>query len=127
MKKQTMYSAILAFAALTGVSSAAQAANAFATAEVNVRSGPSTSYDVVGVLGAGTRVQLSVCRDGWCSIEQGSLHGWANKSYLDKTQTSVVVVPVPVIIHAPHFHRPLRPHRPHLKPRCKIAPGFSCR
>lgn len=127
MKKQMIFSAILALAALIAVSSAAQAANAFATAEVNVRSGPGTSYAVVGILGAGTRVQLSLCRDGWCNIEQGSLHGWASQSYLDKTQTSVVVVPVPIIIHRPIFHRPHHSHRPYPKPRCKIAPGVSCR
>ena len=135
MKKQTIYSLILALAAVTGVSSSAQAANAFTTTNVNVRSGPGTSYGVVGVLSAGTRVQLNQCRDDWCNIEQGSLHGWASKPYLDKIKASVVVVPVPIIIHRPHFHKPSRPHRPYPlfpgpsrpKPHCKIAPGFSCR
>ena len=124
MKKQTMFSAILALAALVGASFTAQAADAFATDDVNVRSGPGTSYAVVGVLGAGTRVQMNQCREGWCSVEQGNLNGWASQSYLDKTNNTVVVVPVPIIIHQPRFHKP---HRPYPKRRCKIAPGVSCR
>lgn len=124
MTKQKMIFAILAFAALAGAEPTAQAATAFATSNVNVRSGPSTSYSIVGSLDAGTRVELNGCRDGWCSVEQGNLRGWANKDYLDQARATVIVVAPPIIIH-----RPYRPHQkpPFNRPRCKISPGIPCR
>jgi uncharacterized protein YraI len=142
MIKTVLISAALAAAALIGVSTAASAADAFTTTNLNVRSGPGTNYAVIGTLGAGTRVHLDYCRDGWCNVEQGILHGWASASHLDKTRASIVIVPPPIIIHRPHYQKPWPPHRPrpphhkpwppkpkppYHKPGCKIAPGFPCK
>lgn len=137
MTKSILIAAVLGAAALVGVSAAALAAEAFTTSNLNVRSGPDTSYSVLGTLAAGTRVHLNYCSDGWCNVEQGMLHGFASASHLDRTHASVVIVPPPIIFRPPHHHRPWPPHPrppkpwppkpPHHKPPCKIAPGYPCK
>ncbi len=145
--KKTMIAAALAAATVFGAASAAQAATSYATTNVNVRSGPGTSYGVVGVLSAGSRVHVNYCNGSWCSIEQGPVHGWASSSYLESAAPSVVIRPPPIIINPPHYHRPWHPHKPwpgkpgkpnkpwpgkpkpphHKPPMCKIAPGHPCK
>lgn len=60
----------------------ASAAEATATTAVNVRSGPSTSYRVVGVLERGERVQVDRCTDSWCEVSRRGADGWVSSRYL---------------------------------------------
>lgn len=75
--------------ALTGLmlmTAAASAAPAQATTSVNVRSGPSTSYRVVDVLGPGERVDVESCRsNGWCFVSKRGADGWVSSRYLSKS------------------------------------------
>jgi hypothetical protein len=57
---------------------------------LNVRSGPSTQFDVVGELKPGSR-GLSItgaCRAEWCPVQHQSASGWVNAMYLAKVPAS---------------------------------------
>jgi hypothetical protein len=49
----------------------ALAATGVAKQAVNVREGAGTSYDIVGRLSAGERVEIIECDDGWCETDEG--------------------------------------------------------
>jgi Bacterial SH3 domain/Peptidase M15 len=51
---------------------------------LNVRSGPSTEFDVIGGLPPGSRgVSITgACQSGWCPVQQGAASGWVNRTYL---------------------------------------------
>lgn len=61
---------------------AAQAAPATATQNVNVRSGPGTSYNVVDALRRGEQVDVQQCQGTWCYINQDGPSGWVSSNYL---------------------------------------------
>ena len=51
---------------------------------LNVRSGPSADFDVVGELPPGSRgiAITSECRSRWCPVQHRSTSGWVNSTYL---------------------------------------------
>jgi hypothetical protein len=51
---------------------------------LNVRSGPSSDFDIVGVLppGTGGIAITSACRSQWCPVRHESASGWVNRTYL---------------------------------------------
>jgi Bacterial SH3 domain/Peptidase M15 len=51
---------------------------------LNVRSGPSTDFDVVGELQPGSRsVSITgACKSDWCPVQHQSTSGWVNRMYL---------------------------------------------
>jgi hypothetical protein len=51
---------------------------------LNVRRGPSTDFDVIGELEAGSRGILitGACRSEWCPVQHQSTSGWVNRIYL---------------------------------------------
>ncbi|MDQ0456502.1 SH3 domain-containing protein [Rhizobium paknamense] len=63
---------------------AAQAAQAVATANVNLRAGPSTQYPPVLVVPAGNRVDIYGClaTANWCDVAYAGYRGWISGSYL---------------------------------------------
>jgi len=144
MKRLGLIAGLALLAGLAGAS-VAEARNVTPTANLNVRSGPGTSYSVLGVLPVGSNVYVGACTDGWCSVKLGGLAGWSNASYLEAhIRPPVVIVRPPVIIHPPHFrppgwhkpphnkppgwHKPPGGKPPHHKPpMCKIAPGHPCK
>ena len=70
--------------ALIGLAGAAQATDAQARVELNVRTGPGTGYGVIDTLDAGERVEVIECnRQRWCYIDQAGPNGWVSSSYLD--------------------------------------------
>lgn len=80
MKRNTMMAAAVLAAGLVA-STGAMAAQA--TASINVRSGPSTSYGVVDVLSRGETVNVGECRsNGWCYITHSGPDGWVSSRYL---------------------------------------------
>ena len=104
----------------------ANAETATTTQNVNLRSGPGTEYERLATLAAGIRVDILKCETSWCRVAGQGIRGWVSAGYLER---AVVVKPIvvvrPIIIVRPHIgHRP--PPRPH-HPKCKIAPGFSCK
>jgi uncharacterized protein YraI len=81
----------------------AEAAAAFSTANVNMRSGPSTRYPAVIVVPAGSRVNIQGCMSSanWCDVSFAGYRGWVSGSYLQTTysQRRVSV--------GPQYYRPL--------------------
>ncbi len=78
--RQTLLTALVA----TGLgASAAMAAPAVTTTDLNVRAGQGTSHPVVGVLPEGSVVDARGCGDGWCFVPE--LGGYASASYLQPT------------------------------------------
>lgn len=105
-------SILAAAAALTlatiGPVGAAAANTAVATANVNMRAGPSTSYPVVRIVPAGANVASYGCVAdySWCDVGYGGARGWVAASYLTTVVrgTTVVVSPTvgfPVVTYAP--------------------------
>lgn len=81
----------------------AQAASGYATANVNLRAGPSTAYPAVTVIPAGAGVEINGCMSGanWCDVNFRGIRGWVSGSYLQAgyQQRRVYV--------APEYYRPL--------------------
>lgn len=81
----------------------AAAAPAYSTANVNMRSGPSTQYPPVLVIPAGSRVDIQGCLQSanWCDVAYAGYRGWVSGSYLQTTysQRRVYV--------DPQYYRPL--------------------
>lgn len=107
----------LATLAVLATTAAASAAPAFATSNVNVRSGPGTGYGVVDALRRGERVDIQYCRGSWCFVEKRGPDGWVSSRYLssgggwDDDWYEPVPPPRP-----PHWNpRPPRP--PHWNPQ----------
>lgn len=70
--------------ALLGQNADAQETGAIARVDLNVRTGPGTSYGVVDTLDAGERVEVIECqRDRWCYVNQDGPNGWVSSSYLE--------------------------------------------
>ncbi|MFP5075749.1 SH3 domain-containing protein [Rhizobium sp. YIM 134829] len=81
----------------------AEAAEGYSTANVNMRSGPSTAYPAVVVIPAGTSVEIHGCLStaNWCDVSFYSGRGWVSASYLQTVyRTNRVVL-------APQYYQPL--------------------
>lgn len=63
---------------------AALAASATASQNLNVRSGPSTSYSVISQLRQGDSVDVRQCEGLFCQITFGGQSGWVSASYLTR-------------------------------------------
>lgn len=75
-----------ALLALPLIAVQAQAEQAKATTDLNVRSGPGTGYAVVDTLHAGEVVTMSNCQpNNWCYITHPGPDGWVSGSYLAPT------------------------------------------
>lgn len=61
----------------------AQQAQAVAATDLNIRSGPSPFYDVMGVIPGGTEVAVDGCLDAtsWCKVEFDGVSGWSSSDY----------------------------------------------
>ena len=57
---------------------------------LNVRSGPSADFDIVGGLPPGSRgiAITSTCRSAWCPVQHRSTSGWVNSAYLAAEEPS---------------------------------------
>lgn len=73
--------AAAAFLALPGI---AEAQNAMATADVNMRVGPGTQHPVIATLPAGAPVTVRGCVRGysWCDTSYRGTRGWVSGRYL---------------------------------------------
>jgi len=83
MKKKLIAGAVAGLA-LLATTAGAFAAPAIASSNVNVRSGPGTSYGVVDTLRRGTRVDVQNCRGSWCFVVKPGPDGWVSANYLDR-------------------------------------------
>ncbi|WP_160007366.1 SH3 domain-containing protein [Rhizobium sp. 18055] len=94
---------ITAVAALLLAPALAEAAEGFATANVNMRAGPSTQYPAVTVIPAGESVEIHGCLADvpWCDVEFYNGRGWVAGRYVQALyqQRRVYV--------DPQYYRPL--------------------
>ena len=58
----------------------------YTTGGVNLRGGPSTSYDKITTVSLGTEVQAAAKQDGWTFVAVGGQFGWINSDYLVTTR-----------------------------------------
>lgn len=87
MKFKFLAAALTAFLALPAL---AEAASGFATANVNMRSGPSTAYPAVVVIPVGARLEIYGClsQDAWCDVSFAGGRGWVAGRYIQATYNS---------------------------------------
>jgi|GEM_PF-5017108 N-acetylmuramoyl-L-alanine amidase len=81
----SVLAAIISIFALAGAASAA-GIGIINGGVVNVRSGPGTSYTIVGTLLKNSQVQIVQIQGDWDEIQFGSLHGWVNNSLITAGQ-----------------------------------------
>ena len=75
-------SALILAGGLALGASAVSAAPGHAVAYANVRSGPGSSYAVVGTLEPGEYVVVIKCLAYWCNVHRSGLDGWVARSLL---------------------------------------------
>jgi len=95
---------VAAFCALFVAPSLAEAAvRGFATANVNMRSGPSTGYPAVTVIPVGTPVTINGCMSSvnWCDVSFYGGRGWVSGNYVQASYRSDRVYV------GPQYYRPL--------------------
>lgn len=56
---------------------------------LNIRSGPSTSYGVIGGLKKRDKVEILSSKDGWYKIKHGSKTGWVSGDYISTKSSSI--------------------------------------
>ena len=72
---------------------AVQAAITHTTHNLNLRSGPDTTYPPISVIPAGAAIDVLNCGTSWCHVHWSSHLGYVNGSYL-LTHATVVVAPL---------------------------------
>lgn len=74
----------IAFATAMVTAGSAFAASAMVTADLNIRTGPSTHYRVITAIPDRSLVDVRGCTRGygWCRVEWNGYQGWAASSYL---------------------------------------------
>ncbi len=68
----------------TAIPAFAQATDAIAATDLNVRSGPGPQYTVIGVIPGGETTMVEGCLDAasWCQVKFGEISGWSSSDYL---------------------------------------------
>lgn len=82
-------SAALAVLTVSGGVAAAQSA----TAELKMRSGPGTGYQVISVIPAGAPVAVTGCNGRWCQVAYAGRSGFAPGGYLGGSPGAVATMP----------------------------------
>jgi uncharacterized protein YraI len=90
--RNSMWKQILAASggALMATTAAMADATAVSTGNLNIRGGPGTNYQVLGVIALGSPVSVQGCVTGtnWCFVNFGGMQGWSNNRWL-ATQTGM--------------------------------------
>lgn len=111
-------------AALLVPGAAYAATSAITTTDLNMRTGPSTGYEVVDVIPDGGRVTVHGCLSGynWCDISWRGMRGWTSGNYLaylgqryyrDPIPSIGVAIGMPIIVYDRdnYYHRWYRDRR----------------
>jgi uncharacterized protein YraI len=95
--------AAITLTALVAIPAIAEAAEGFATANVNMRSGPSTRYPAVTTIPVGTPLEINGCLNEtpWCDVSFFGGRGWVAGQYIQATYQSRR------IYVGPQYYRPL--------------------
>jgi len=65
------------------------------TDNLNVRSGPDTTYAKIGQLNTGDSINILASSEGWYQIQTGSLSGWVSVDYVTIDGTEIASVAAP--------------------------------
>jgi uncharacterized protein YraI len=84
----TLSAAFVALAVTGGVAAAASA-----TTDLNIRSGPGTEHQVIGVIPSGAPVDVLGCTGSWCQVNYAGRAGFASGSYLSGDTRAAAMVP----------------------------------
>lgn len=100
--------AVLAVAAMAGLAaSSAEARQAHTTADLNLRTGPGTQYQIIATMPAGSRIEIGECADGWCAVEWRGKDGFASMVGLADGRAApapeVIVIDPPYPYRAGHY------------------------
>ncbi|MBN8996072.1 MAG: SH3 domain-containing protein [Rhizobiales bacterium] len=87
-----------------GILAPVAAEAAYVTGNVNLRTGPSTSYSSITTIPAGSRVSVSGC-SSWCSVNYRGIRGYVSASYV----SGGAMGPGPMRPPPPMMHRPPPP------------------
>jgi uncharacterized protein YraI len=87
-------------------SSASYAAVTHTTANLNLRSGPSTSHKVKAIIPAGAAIDIHSCGHTWCYMGWAGHEGYVHSDYL---KHHVTVVVAPLHVHVVHVHEHAAP------------------
>jgi uncharacterized protein YraI len=99
-------------------STASNAAVTHTTANLNLRSGPSTSHKVRAVIPAGAAIDIHSCGHTWCYMGWAGHEGYVHSDYL-VDHVTVVVEP---LVHV-HVHEHLHVHEHHVPQPTKMGVG----
>ena len=77
MRKTTLSLAVGALLLSAGAVSAATL-----TDNLNIRSGPGLSYDVIGAMPAGSEVRVMGCNRAWCRVAWNDTSGYASRRFI---------------------------------------------
>lgn len=66
---------------------------------VNVRSGPSISYDIIGSLSNNTSVNILERSNGWVKMTSGNLTGWITESLTSQDHSAPQLPPIKVYVN----------------------------
>ncbi|TPB27153.1 hypothetical protein DIJ63_39030, partial [Burkholderia pseudomallei] len=74
------------------------------TESLNVRTGPGTSYDKIGTLSKGSKVEVVEESDGWSKIKFNDGYGYVSTNYLsESSDVGSGQQPLPVPTHTPSY------------------------
>ncbi len=82
---------------LVGTAPASAASTATTTVALNVRSGPGTSYEVLGTLRKGQEVSTSGTTGGWTRIQFRGSQAYVASKYLRQKPTPILSTPAPLV------------------------------
>jgi hypothetical protein len=82
--KDAIRSAMLCGALLAGSAPYAAAAPALATANVNLRQGPGTTYTIIMTIPGGSTVDVGGCSGEWCQVAWHGQNGYVIATSLDQ-------------------------------------------
>ena len=86
-------------------STPSEAAITHTTANLNLRSGPSTTHKVRAVIPAGAKINIHSCGHTWCYMGWAGHEGYVHSDYLKHHVTIVVAPLVPEVhVHEHHVH-----------------------
>jgi len=84
MKTRTLALASVSLAALVATGAGAQSLSASAATDLNLRAGPGSEFQILGVISTGESVDLNGClaSQEWCEVSGAAGQGWAYAPYL---------------------------------------------
>lgn len=127
---QMLRCTLVVFATLTFGVGIAFAREATTTAELAMRSGPGTKYELLLTMPAGAAVQTSGCARGWCRVSWNSYSGFVSQSGLALAEAAAPVAdepePIPIYPDYPYHsgHYPTADSYHDLPPYAALRPSY---